>query len=85
MLFRCPYLKGSNQGARCHAVLSDPEKNLIREMDDVNIKLCINNKRRFEVCHIYNDFLRATANNKNIVEIESLETQFYPPLVTCKM
>lgn len=85
MIFRCPFLRGSNEGARCDALLSNHEKNLIREMDDVNIKLCINTKRRFEVCHIYSNYLRDTANNKNTVEIESLKTQFIPPFVACKM
>jgi len=60
IVYRCPYLKGSNDGARCDAVLWNVESNLIKYIDDANIKLCINTKRRFEACYIYRDKLRGT-------------------------
>lgn len=68
-VFRCPHLKGSNDGARCDAALCIAENNLIKNMEDVNIKLCINKKRRFEACYIYFIKLRRSAISKLSVEI----------------
>jgi hypothetical protein len=69
IVFRCPHLKGSNDGARCDAALCIAENNLIKHMEDVDIKLCINKKRRFEACYIYFDKLRRTAISKLSAEI----------------
>ncbi|MCX7913580.1 MAG: hypothetical protein N2511_03230 [Thermodesulfovibrionales bacterium] len=70
MIFQCPFLISSKDGARCGAVLSTPKDNLIRELAGANIRLCINNKRRFEVCHIYFDFLKRIAHDKNFYQIQ---------------
>ncbi|MCX8030258.1 MAG: hypothetical protein N3A59_01590 [Thermodesulfovibrionales bacterium] len=85
MLFRCPFLRGSNEGARCDAYLSRSKDNLIKEMEDVNIKLCINNKRRFEVCHIYYEFLRKIANEKRFIDIDTYKNKIDQPLMICKI
>lgn len=69
IMFRCPHLKGSNEGARCDAALCIVKNNLIKHMEDVNIKLCINKKRRFEACHIYFDQLRRTAISNLHIEL----------------
>ncbi|MFN3478901.1 MAG: hypothetical protein ACK415_00815 [Thermodesulfovibrionales bacterium] len=50
----CPYLKGSINGAIC-----DVTNNFIREMDDAEIRLCMN--RRYEVCSIYVRLLQKEA------------------------
>jgi hypothetical protein len=39
------YLKGGNDGARCDAALCIAENNLIKHMEDADIKLCINKKK----------------------------------------
>ncbi|MDA8339375.1 MAG: hypothetical protein M0Z70_08765 [Nitrospiraceae bacterium] len=69
IVFRCPHLKGSNEGARCDAALCIAENNLIKNMEDADIKLCINKKRRFEACYIYFTKLRRSAISKLSVEI----------------
>jgi hypothetical protein len=69
IVFRCPYLKGSNDGARCEAALCTAENNFIKNMADVDIKLCINKRRRFEACYIYFNKLRRTAIGMLPVEI----------------
>lgn len=71
IVFRCPHLKGSIDGARCDAALCVAENNLIKHMEDVNIKLCINKKRRFEACYIYFDKLRKIAISRLPVEVSS--------------
>lgn len=71
IVFRCPYLKGSNDGARCDAALCIAENNLIKNIDGVDIKLCINKKRRFESCYIYFTKLRCMAISNLSVEIPS--------------
>jgi hypothetical protein len=42
----CPHLKGSEQGVECRVV-----KKLIKDMQDVNIKICMS--RRHEACSVY--------------------------------
>jgi hypothetical protein len=42
----CPYLKGSCNGAICGV-----KKTLIKEMENISIKLCMN--RHYEVCAYY--------------------------------
>jgi hypothetical protein len=64
IIFRCPYLKGSNEGAKCDAAICMTENNLIKYMEDVDIKLCINKKRRFEACYIYLTNLKISAISK---------------------
>lgn len=73
MMYECPYLKGSGEGARCDAALCCVENNLIKKMEDIDIKVCINKKRRFEVCYIYWNKLRMTAANRLIAEIPLLD------------
>jgi hypothetical protein len=75
MVFRCPHLKGSNDGARCDAALCIVENNLIKNMEGVNIKLCINKKRHFEACYIYSIKLRKTAISMLPVEIPSSDSR----------
>jgi hypothetical protein len=75
IVFRCPHLKGSNDGAMCDAALCIAENNLIKYMDDVDIKLCINKKRRFEACYIYFDKLRRTAISMLHVDIPSSDSR----------
>ena len=45
-LIMCPYLKGSTEGAHCHAA----DKH-IKDMKDVNIKVCMG--RHHEACSVY--------------------------------
>ncbi|MDA8077302.1 MAG: hypothetical protein M0Z79_00025 [Nitrospiraceae bacterium] len=47
----CPYLKGSSEGALCESI-----SRLIKEMEDVSIKLCMN--RHYEVCLVYRGSLQ---------------------------
>ncbi|MDI6727598.1 MAG: hypothetical protein QMD44_01560 [Thermodesulfovibrionales bacterium] len=75
IVFRCPHLKGSNDGARCDAALCIAENNLIKHMEDADIKLCINKKRRFEACYIYFDELRRTAISRLPIETRSLDSR----------
>jgi hypothetical protein len=75
IIFRCPHLKGSNDGARCDAALCIAENDLIKHIEDVNIKLCINKKRRFEACYIYFNKLRKTAISRLPVEISSFDSR----------
>ncbi len=75
IIFKCPYLKGSNNGARCDAALYIAANDLIKHMEDVNIKLCINKKRRFEACYIYCDKLRRAAIGRLPVEIPLYENR----------
>ena len=42
----CPHLKGTERGAECRVA-----KNLIKDMQDVNIKICMS--RRHEACSVY--------------------------------
>lgn len=70
IVFKCPHLKGSNEGARCNAALCIAENDLIKYIEDVNIKLCINKKRHFEACYIYLDKLRRTAISNIPIEIQ---------------
>lgn len=69
VIFRCPYLKGSNEGAKCDAAICMTENNLIKYMEDVDIKLCINKNRRYEACYIYFTKLKRLAINKMPSEI----------------
>jgi len=78
ILFKCPYLKVGNDGARCDAVSDLDENNLIKNMADVDIKLCVNNKRRFEVCSFYFEHLRRRANTNQPIDITSFES---PPFI----
>ncbi len=71
IVFKCPHLKGSSEGARCDAALCIAENNLIKYIDDANIKLCINEKRRFEACYIYFNKLRITAISRLSMEMPS--------------
>lgn len=75
IVFRCPHLKGSNDGARCDAALCIAKNNLIKHMEDVDIKLCINKKRRFEACYIYFDELRRTAISRLPIVTQSLDSR----------
>jgi hypothetical protein len=75
IIFRCPHLKGSNDGARCDAALCIAANNLIKYMEDVDIKLCINKKRRFEACYVYFYQLRRIAIGMRSVEIPSYENR----------
>ncbi|WP_333654457.1 hypothetical protein [Dissulfurispira sp.] len=75
IVFRCPHLKGSSEGARCDAALCITENNLIKHIEDVDIKLCINKKRRFEACYIYFDKLRRMAISRLPVEIPSSDSR----------
>jgi hypothetical protein len=75
IMFTCPYLKGGNDGARCDAALCIAENNLIKHMEDADIKLCINKKRRFEACYIYFTKLRISAISKLSVEIPLFDSR----------
>ncbi|RPI37437.1 MAG: hypothetical protein EHM54_03165 [Nitrospiraceae bacterium] len=61
----CPHLKGSRQGAVCSS-----EKKLIKDMEDINIRLCMN--RHYEVCPVYmmslqRDELQDVAGKNDVV------------------
>lgn len=74
-IFICPYLNGSRDGARCEAALCIAKNNLIKDMENVNIKLCINKKRRFEICYLYHDKLRRACINNLYKEIQLYENR----------
>lgn len=84
MMFKCPYFRGSTEGAKCDAAMYLCEGNLIKNLQDVNIKLCINKKRRFEVCHIYFEMLRQIANENLMLESRSLDSILIST-AACKM
>ncbi len=84
MMFKCPYFRGSTEGARCDAAMYLYEGNLIKNLQDVNIKLCINKKRHFEVCHIYFEMLRHIANEKVMPESISSDSHIIST-AACKM
>lgn len=76
IVFRCPYLKGSRNGARCDAALCIVENNLIKLMEDVDIKLCINKNRRFEACYIYLNKLRIIAIS--MIHVKNAQSESRP-------
>lgn len=59
-IFLCPYLKGSSCGAVCDAAVSVAENNLIKDIEDADIKMCTS--RHFESCYLYYVILKMKAN-----------------------
>jgi len=78
IIFRCPYLKGSNEGAKCDAALCITANNLIKYIQDVDIKFCINKKRRFEACYIYLTNLKMSAIRNIPIEVLPYEDRPHP-------
>jgi len=59
-IFLCPYLKESSDGAVCEAAVSMVKNNLIKDIEDINIKICTS--RHFESCYIYYATLKRKAS-----------------------
>lgn len=57
--FLCPYLRQSSCGAVCDAAVSVAENNLIKDIEDADIKICTS--RHFESCYLYYVILKMKA------------------------